>query len=245
MSLGFKTVCVHDPDAGEDGGHRQVRPCMVVLVTNNDPEFCDNELTPPIVENVLAAIRQKHPNTRQYTADNGSPHWLRFILYKPEYEVVEHLGGGGGGGGGKSGGGGGGEGGGGSGGENGGGGESGGGGGGEGEGGVGGGGEGEGGVGGGGGGEGGFGGGGGVGGGGAGEGEGGGERQSGGEGEGGGERQSKASRGSDQVKESGIGHTSEANRDTNKVNQGDNSRVDGHECHDQAKVVQPISPGDQ
>ena len=221
MSLGFKKVRVHDPDAEEDGGHRQVRPCMVVLVTNNDPEFCDNELTPSIVENVLAAIQQKHPNTRHYTADDGSPHWLRFILYKPEYEVVEHLGGSGGGG--KS--------------EDGGGGEGGGGGGGESEGKGGGGGEsggeGEGGGGGGGGGQSGD------------AGESVGERQSGGAGEGGGECQSKASRGSDQVKESGIGHTSEANRDTNKVNQGNSSRVpvNGHEC--QAKVVQPISPGDQ
>ena len=91
VSLGFKTVRVHNPDPEVDDDDRQVRPCMVVLVTNNDPGLCNNELTPPIVENVLAVIQQRHPNTSHYAAEEGSPHWLRFILYKPEYEVVEHL----------------------------------------------------------------------------------------------------------------------------------------------------------
>jgi len=93
VSLGFKTVRVDNPDPEVDDDDRQVRPCMVVLVTNDDPELCNSELTPLIVQNVLAAIRQKH--TSQYIAEEGSPHWLRFILYKPEYEAVEHLGGGG------------------------------------------------------------------------------------------------------------------------------------------------------
>ena len=82
MALGAKSVTLPEPDA-VDGDNRQVRPCMVVMVTTEDNK---PGLQPCIVENVLKVIQQKHKDTDHYAPEPNTelPHWMKFLLYKPE-----------------------------------------------------------------------------------------------------------------------------------------------------------------
>ena len=88
MALGAKSVTLSEPDPV--GDNRQVRPCMVVMVTTEDNKL---ELQPHIVENVLKVIWQKHKDTDHYVPEPNTvlPHWMKFLQYKPEYEGSELL----------------------------------------------------------------------------------------------------------------------------------------------------------
>ena len=89
MALGAKSVTLPEPDP-VDGDNQQVRPCMVVMVTSENNEV---DFRPQIVENVLKAIQQKHKNTDRYVPEPNTelPHWMKFLLYKLEYEESELL----------------------------------------------------------------------------------------------------------------------------------------------------------
>ena len=89
MALGAKSVTLPEPDP-VDGDNRQVRPCMVVMVTTEDNKL---GLQLRIVKNVLKVIWQKHKDTDHYIPEPNTelPHWMKFLLYKPEYEESEFL----------------------------------------------------------------------------------------------------------------------------------------------------------
>ena len=89
VALGAKSVTLPEPDP-VDGDNRQVRPCMVVMVTTEDNEL---ELQSHIIKNVLKAIQQKHKDTDRYVPEPNTelPHWMKFLLYNQEHEESELL----------------------------------------------------------------------------------------------------------------------------------------------------------
>ena len=89
MALGAKSVTLPKPDP-VDGDVRQVRPCMVVMVISKDNEL---ELQPRIVEKVLKTIQENYKDTDHYVPESNTelPHWMKFLLYKPEHEESEFL----------------------------------------------------------------------------------------------------------------------------------------------------------
>ena len=89
VALGAKSVTLLEPDP-IDRDIREVRPCMVVMVTSENNEL---ELQACIVEKVLETIHKNHKDTDHYVPESSAelPHWMKFLLYKPEHEDSEFL----------------------------------------------------------------------------------------------------------------------------------------------------------